>query len=248
MRKVAVVVVLMLYCGVSAQTDSEDAPLPSPYQDSTGRAITVEHAPSQQPVTTKVVVRQSSGRGSASSMNSIRANARRGVGTYIAGFVLEYGVAVPLSLVGVFTWEPGVIVAAGIVELVSTGFLMAGPIRAGVAASEAYDYSRAKGFSIEKNSNWGFYQVGWVLKVVAGTFNMIVQAGGEGMDQSSAQALSFVALGSSIAAESLWMTSVINAAKYTQKVEKHKPRLSFSLFPTYSLKTGATGLGMQLCF
>lgn len=91
----------------------------------------------------------------------IRANARRGLGTYIAGFVMEYGIAVPLAIAGATNLEEGPNIGAAVVELVSTGFLMVGPIRAGVAASEAYDYSRVRGFDRNKKFQLGVLP-GWV--------------------------------------------------------------------------------------
>lgn len=80
--------------------------------------------------------------------------------------------------------------------------------------------------------------------------NLISQVGatGGGMDSGSAMTLSFVAMGSVIAADALWMTSVINAAQYTRKVAESSRRSSLSLYPVYSVKTGGVGLGMQLHF
>ena len=253
MLKSLVVVAAVVVGTVSAQEtgiQEEHTPLPAPYRDSTGKTVERQPVETGRTVSPQVKIYESQSMVPGNSMQSIRANAHRGLGTYIAGFVLEYGVAVPLSLIGLSNYEEGPILGAAIVELVSTGFVMAGPIRAGVAASEAYDYSHSVGIDMEKNSNWGYYKAGWVLKVVGALCNMITQVGGVdgGMDMGTAQTLSIISLSSTIVSDALWMTSVINAAKYTRMVAESTRRSSLSLYPVYSYTTGAAGLGMQLRF
>lgn len=172
-----------------------------------------------------------------------------GTGTafYFVGFGLEYLVAVPMSINAIVTQNVELATASSIISIAATGFQISGPIRAGIGASMSYDLSKKYGLTARKNINWGFYQAGWVFTIVGGILNVagtIIASSGDEISP----ALSFAALGTGIAADAMFITSVINAASYTSNVRKSEALSSIDFQPYFSYSTKSTEIGLNLKF
>jgi hypothetical protein len=175
-----------------------------------------------------------------------------GIGTalYFTGLALEYGVSLPLQLVGSMNYNDGMAIGGLIAGLAATGFQISGTTRSGIGASMAYDWAVQRGINPERNSNWGYCQAGWAFTSVATVMNLILNIGGaNGLDYSTASVLSIIGLGSSIAADVFWCVAVGNAAKYARNIaKKNGEESNISVYPVYSAADGSFGAVMQWAF
>lgn len=164
-----------------------------------------------------------------------------GLGFYITGFVLEYGIALPISLAGASEGNDATPIVSLVIGLIASGFKISGTIRNGSGASLAYDNAIITFSNYERNSNWRYYQARWVCVTVGTILNLILRLTGKYMDIEVASTLSLVTLGTGIASDALWMTAVINGAKYTHNVDKKLKKPSISFSPVFSVPRKSVG-------
>ncbi|MBD3390861.1 MAG: hypothetical protein GF410_02485 [Chitinivibrionales bacterium] len=143
------------------------------------------------------------------------ANAKRGMAVYFVGFGLDMGVALPLAVAGIVSQNIELLTASSIVSLVTTGFMVAGPIRCGVGGSLAYDIGSRAGLVRQRPIHWGFYKAGWVLLAVGAVANVV---GTVSQDYGTAMVTSMITSGTSIAGQGMFIATCATSVHYTKEV------------------------------
>lgn len=179
-----------------------------------------------------------------SKLREARSLSINGAAVYFVGMGLDLGLVLPLSIVASVDQSEELLVTSMLIGLVVSGFEISGPIRNGVGASMAYDYSRGAGLISERNKNWNFYRSGWIFTVMGTLINFM---GGFVTDVNVALPMSFISLGFSVASQAMWITSISSSLKYTREALNNGgvSRIGFGSFRT---SDGLSGLKMSLKF
>lgn len=177
--------------------------------------------------------------GTKSKFIEARQLSQRGATTFFVGLGLEYLVVVPLAIVGAANDNPGLVLAAFLGGLVAEGFEISGPIRNGVGASEAYDFSIQNGIPVEKNTNWTYYKVGWGFMVGSTALSLASSLSGQ-----PSLTLSLLGTTMGIAADAFWLTSCLNSLNYTKEIGEKVGLVSLDVEPIYC--SNARSLGLQI--
>jgi hypothetical protein len=177
--------------------------------------------------------------GTKSRLMGARKLAQGGATTFFIGLGLEYLVVTPMALVGAANNNPGLVIGALLCGLVASGFEISGPIRNGVGASLAYDYSVGDGMSVEKNNNWTYYKVGWGFTVGSTILSLASSFSSE-----PNLTLSLIGTTMSIAADAFWLTSCRSSVNYTKDICQKAGLVSLELEPIYC--SNSRSLGLQL--
>ena len=214
----------------------EEIPLPAPYSDS------IQRKPIESPSANPIHNASPNAAFMGEDIGTAKRLAGMGMGFYITGFILDYGIGLPISLVGASGGADDVLpIVSSVIGLVATGFKISGTIRNGIGASLAYDNARTTFPNYERNSNWGYYKAGWACVTVGTVLSLLLQFGGADMDLEVAGTLLLITLGTDIAADALWMTAVINGFKYTNNVSKKIKQPGFSFHPVFSAQRKSVG-------
>jgi hypothetical protein len=173
-------------------------------------------------------------------------NAKQGTGIFFTGLGLNLA-TIPLSIATVVNQDLGLAVATLGVGALATAFEIAGPIRAGVGASMAYDkiseLHHESGIEISRPSHWGFYQGGWAFIAVGSVINTIANFIPPDADMGTVMTLSIISSGLSIAGSTMWAISTVKSLTYTKSL---LPENKFSSITIRIYSPDKAGMGMML--
>ena len=177
--------------------------------------------------------------GTRSKLMEARKLSQSGATTFFIGLGLEYIVVTPMAIVGAANNNSGLVIGALLCGLVASVFEISGPIRNGVGASLAYDYSVGDGMPVEKNNNWAYYKVGWGFSVGSTILSLASSFSSE-----PNLTLSLISTTMGIAADVFWLTSCLSSLNYTKDICQKAGLVSLELEPIYC--SNSRSLGLQL--